>query len=171
MADPATRLDKHLHAPVYIQDTARATSLLEAFQGRSRMRFAMVVDEYGDIMGIATLNDILEALVGDLPDHLAGEEPEAVKRADGSWLLDGLMLMEDACHVAGICMGQDALEVHKTLAGIIQQRLPEMPEIGDVVEGRVPSRERGHGRSAHRPRAGDKNGRNAERRLNSPKTG
>ncbi len=134
VADPAARLDKHLHAPVFIQDTARATSLLEAFQGRSRMRFAMVVDEYGDVMGIATLYDILEALVGDLPSHLAGEEPEAVKRADGSWLLDGLIPMEDACQVAGVCRGQDALDAFGTLAGFILHHLQELPKIGDVVQ-------------------------------------
>lgn len=134
VADPAARLDKHLHAPVFIQDTARATSLLEAFQGRSRMRFAMVVDEYGDVMGIATLNDILEALVGDLPDLQAGEEPEAVKRGDGSWLLDGLIPMEDACQVAGICRGQDALEAYETLAGFILHHLQRIPDVGDVVE-------------------------------------
>ncbi|MDP3427667.1 MAG: hemolysin family protein [Humidesulfovibrio sp.] len=134
VADPAARLEEYLHAPVFIQDTIRATALLEAFQGRSRMHFAMVVDEYGDVMGIATLNDILEALVGDLPVLQAGEEPEAVKRGDGSWLLDGLIPMEDACQVAGICRGQDALEAYETLAGFILHHLQRIPEIGDVVE-------------------------------------
>ncbi len=87
----AAPLSEHLRQPVFIPDTARSSALLEAFRNRSETRFAVVVDEYGDIMGIATLRDLLEAIVGDLPDQHDEGEPQAVAREDGSWLLDGLL--------------------------------------------------------------------------------
>ena len=125
----------YLHPPVFIQDTARATSLLEALQGRERMHFAMVVDEYGDIMGVATLNDILEAIVGDIPDAHDDPEPQAVQRDDGSWLLDGLMPLDETCAIAGLCQGQDQapLDEFDTLAGFVLHHLQQLPKIGDVV--------------------------------------
>ncbi|MHC1751885.1 hemolysin family protein [Humidesulfovibrio sp.] len=123
----------YLHPPVFIQDTARATALLEALQGRERMHFAMVVDEYGDIMGVATLNDILEAIVGDIPDAHGDPEPQAVQRDDGSWLLDGLMPLDEACAVAGLCQGHEPLDQFDTLAGFVLHHLQQLPKIGDVV--------------------------------------
>jgi len=127
-------LRDHLQAPVFIQDTTRALALLEAFQRRGRMHFAVVVDEYGDIMGIATLKDILEAIVGDLPDPEEDAEPQVVQRADGSWLLDGLLPLDEVCHLAGICRGEDSEEGFITLAGFLLHRLGRIPKIGDVIE-------------------------------------
>jgi putative hemolysin len=134
IADPTAPLRSYLHAPVFIHDTARALKLLEMFRERTRMRFAVVVDEYGDVMGIATLNDILEAIVGDLPDARDGSEPQVIMRADGSWLLDGLISHDEACSVAGLCRGQDILDEFDTLAGFLLHHLRKMPEIGDVIE-------------------------------------
>lgn len=97
------------------------------------MHFAMVVDEYGDIMGIATLKDILEAIVGDLPDPQGDAEPQAVQRADGSWLLDGLLPLDEACHLAGICREHGGEDGFTTLAGFLLHHLGAMPKMGDVV--------------------------------------
>jgi len=133
-ANPHVSLRDHLQAPVFIQDTTRALALLEAFQRRGRMHFAVVVDEYGDIMGIATLRDILEAIVGDLPDPEEDAEPQVVQRADGSWLLDGLLPLDEVCHLAGICRGEDDEEAFITLAGFLLHRLGRIPKIGDVIE-------------------------------------
>ena len=56
---------------------------------------ALVVDEYGEVAGLATLKDVLEAIVGDMPSEEPWEnEPEAVQRDDGSWLLDGTLTIE-----------------------------------------------------------------------------
>jgi len=134
LADPAAQLRNHLHAPVYIQDTARALKLLEVFQQRASMRFAVVVDEYGDVMGIATLRDILEAIVGDLPDPHDDPEPQAVRRKDGSWLLDGLMPLDEACAMAGYCNVQDISGRFDTLAGFLLHQMEKMPKTGDAVE-------------------------------------
>ncbi|MBU3656185.1 MAG: hypothetical protein FGM23_07515, partial [Alphaproteobacteria bacterium] len=52
---------------------------------------ALVVDEYGDIQGLVTATDLVEALVGDLPSLDADNSPSAVQREDGSWLIDGIL--------------------------------------------------------------------------------
>ncbi len=132
--DGTADLRSHLHQPLFIQQTAKATALLDAFKSRSRMRFAMVVDEYGDILGIATLNDILEAIVGDLPEVGDDPDPQAVRRADGTWLFDGLIPLAEACTLAGMCIDQDVMDEHDTLAGFILHHLQKLPEMGAAVE-------------------------------------
>lgn len=133
-SDPGLSLRGFLRPPVFIHETARALKLLEAFQGRTSMRFAVVVDEYGDVMGIATLRDILEAIVGDIPDAHGVDEPRAVRRADGSWLLDGLMPFHEACATAGLHRPADIPGGFDTLAGFLLSRLEKMPEMGDAIE-------------------------------------
>lgn len=132
----AVPLSEHLRQPVFIPDTARASALLEAFRSRNEMRFAVVVDEYGDIMGIATLHDLLEAIVGDLPDQHDEGEPQAVAREDGSWLLDGLLPLREACAAVDFCWPQDEPRRIETLAGFLMHQLGRLPKIGDVVRWR-----------------------------------
>ena len=54
-----------------------------------------MVDEYGGIAGLATLNDVMEAIVGDLSDASASQEPGVVRREDCSWLLDGMLAVDE----------------------------------------------------------------------------
>lgn len=122
-----------LHQPVFIPETARAIAVLEAFKECPKVHFAMVVDEYGDVQGIVTLNDVLEAIVGDIPSPDEEAEPEAVRRADGSWLLDGMMNIDELCNVTGICLPDTERYGFETLAGLMLQYLGKMPEMGDTV--------------------------------------
>jgi putative hemolysin len=79
----------------------RALDLLR----QARASIALVVDEYGEVEGIVTVADVLEAVVGDLPERRLGEEPAIVRREDGSWLMDGLLAVEEA----KLALGPDAL--------------------------------------------------------------
>ncbi len=125
-------LVKLAHDPVYVLESTRVLTLLERFRTRPGMRFAVVVDEYGDVQGVATLNDILEAIVGDIPSAGEAEEPAAVRREDGSWLLDGLMPLDEAHDLLGL-PAPDPEEAHRTLAGLVQSRLHVIPALGDAV--------------------------------------
>ena len=74
----------------FIPKSLSPMQLLEEFK-RAKTAMGLVVDEYGEIAGLVTLKDVLEAIVGDIPSEEIEEEPEAVQREDGSWLLDGTL--------------------------------------------------------------------------------
>jgi putative hemolysin len=83
-------LTKSLQKPVFVPESTRALKVLELFQ-QTGNQLAFVVDEYGVIQGLVTLTDIFQALVGDLPSAEELQEPQAIQREDGSWLLDGML--------------------------------------------------------------------------------
>src|SRR5260370_36217673 len=114
---------------------------------------ALVGDEYGDLEGLVPLTDILEALVGDIPG--AGEtDPRIVSRADGTWLVDGMLGLDELKRVLGVTQlpGEDP-ELH-TLGGYLMARLNRVPMDADritaggwrleivVIDGRRHDRER-----------------------------
>lgn len=82
-----------LNEPAYFIEHTSAYSALEAFK-KSKIHYALVTDEYGVIQGIITLNDILEALVGDASDFYQ-DEFQLIQREDGTWLVDGHYSLHD----------------------------------------------------------------------------
>ena len=93
---------------------------------------AFVIDEYGGLEGLVTVVDILEAIVGDIPSPEELAEPPALQRADGSWLLDGLLPIEDVHDVLDIAgpRWDDSGDYH-TLAGLVMHQLGRIPSAGD----------------------------------------
>ncbi|NIO41518.1 MAG: CBS domain-containing protein, partial [Burkholderiales bacterium] len=78
-----------MQEPLFVPETLTCIRMLETFRD-TRLQIAFVVDEYGDFQGVVTLNDILEAIVGDMPaSHEAGEQM-VIERAPDSWLIDGM---------------------------------------------------------------------------------
>jgi len=130
----AVDLTAALQQPLYVPESMRALRVLELFK-QSGTHIALVIDEYGGIQGLVTPSDILEAIVGDLP--VAGEqfEPLAVQREDGSWLLDGMLSVDefkelfDLGHLPGEDQG-----VYQTLAGFIIMQLGRIPVTSDHFE-------------------------------------
>jgi putative hemolysin len=120
-----------LQQPLYVPESMRALEVLELFK-RSATHIALVVDEYGGIQGLVTPSDILEAIVGDLP--VAGEplEPLAVQREDGSWLLDGMLPVDEFKELfhLGRLPGEDQ-GVYQTLAGFVIMQLGRIPAVSD----------------------------------------
>lgn len=124
-----------LHQPFYVPETTRVLALLDRFKQERRMHFALVLDEYGDIRGIVTLNDILESIVGDIPGADDMPEPGAVRREDGSWLLDGLLPMDEVVALLGIppSLMEPTEGYFHTVAGFVLHHLGRIPETGDVL--------------------------------------
>jgi putative hemolysin len=117
--------------PLYLPNTVSLLRVLEVFK-TSGEPMALVVDEYGDLEGLVTLTDILEALVGDIPG--AGEaDQRVVRRDDGSWLLDGMLGLDELKQVLGIAHlpGEDA-DFH-TLGGYLMARLNRVPMVADRI--------------------------------------
>ena len=89
LAGDAVDIGAALRAPFYIPETLSVLQVLEGFK-QHRAEVALVVDEYGHLLGLVSLTHVLEAIVGELPAH--GEAgSDAVRRDDGSWLVDGMM--------------------------------------------------------------------------------
>jgi putative hemolysin len=82
-----------LRQPLFIPESTRALKVLELFK-QSGTHIALVVDEYGVIQGIVTLNDVMEVIIGDLPFADQPQEAPAVQREDGSWLVDGMFTID-----------------------------------------------------------------------------
>ncbi|EAR55515.1 CBS domain protein [Photobacterium sp. SKA34] len=129
--NPLSILD-YLTPPVFIPENWTGTSLLEMFQG-SGIDFAFVVDEYGDIQGIVTSQDILEALAGKFtPDN--PKDVWSKQNPDGSWNLDGMM---------PITVFKDLLDINKlpdeedggyhTLSGMLVWLLDDLPKLDDCI--------------------------------------
>ena len=78
----------HLRAPLYVPESVNLIRLLELLK-QHKAHLALVLDEYGEVQGLVTMTDVLEAIVGAVPESEEAVEPDVVRRADGSLLVDG----------------------------------------------------------------------------------
>ena len=132
-------LFRTLAKPLYVPATARALDLLEEFRD-AETPMALVVDEYGDIDGIVTLNDLLAAVVGASQlGHGGGGEENApiVQREDGSWLVDGAISTDDLRELLHLDQlpGEDEHDF-RTAAGMVMAALGHIPQTGEVFAWR-----------------------------------
>jgi len=99
---------------------------------KSGRHVAFVVDELGDVQGLVTINDVLESIVGDLPSEGEPAEPLAIRREDGSWLLDG-MLPEDQFRelFPEVEIPEEESGTYHTLSGFVLTRLRRIPSVAD----------------------------------------
>ncbi len=119
--------------PLFIPETATALNVLEKFRD-AETHLAIIIDEFGSTLGLVTTNDILEAIIGDLP--FGGIRSESiVKREDGSWLLDARLSNGEFCGVLGIkVLPSDEKGMYETLAGFVLKRLEKLPSKGEKFE-------------------------------------
>jgi len=119
--------------PLFIPETTPILKVLETFQ-RSRTHIAFVIDEYGGTEGLVTVNDIVQAILGDISRQ--GEEgpPMAVRRSDGSWLIDGRLPVHDVLATLGIVVGDEELPDVHTAAGLVMATLDRLPKLGESIE-------------------------------------
>lgn len=137
LGEQVVNLEATLQQPLYVPESMRALKVLELFK-QSGTHIALVIDEYGGIQGLVTPNDILEAIVGDLPEAGEQVEPLAVQREDGSWLLDGMLPVDEFKDLfdLGELPGEDQ-GIYQTLAGFVVMQLGRIPAATDyfVWEG------------------------------------
>jgi putative hemolysin len=137
LGEQVVNLEATLQQPLYVPESMRALKVLELFK-QSGTHIALVIDEYGGIQGLVTPNDILEAIVGDLPEAGEQVEPLAVQRDDGSWLLDGMLPVDEFKDLfdLGELPGEDQ-GIYQTLAGFVVMQLGRIPAATDyfVWEG------------------------------------
>jgi putative hemolysin len=134
LTDQTIDLQAVLVPPLFVPEGTPALKVLELFK-EHRLHIALVIDEFGGVQGLVTANDILEAIVGDMP--VVGErfEPEAVQRPDGSWLLDGLLTVDEFKELFGSKELPGEAQGHfETLGGFVMKRLGRIPSVADRFE-------------------------------------
>jgi len=121
-----------LRAPFYVPETLTILELLEQFR-ESHTHFAIVVDEFGGVEGLVTINDVLEAIIGELPNsqHLLPEHG-ILRRKDGALILDGRLPVNEFKEVLELkILPAEEQDIYQTLAGFILFRFGRLPEAGE----------------------------------------
>ena len=126
---------KNLLTPaITVPEGAFATAVLEQFK-KSGKHVALVVDEFGSIQGLVTLIDVLEAIVGDLPDPMRRAQPEAKRREDGSWLIDATLSADEIKELLKLRdLPGEAEADFQTLGGFMVTQLGRIPAAGDYFD-------------------------------------
>lgn len=105
--------------------------LLEAFRA-SDVRLAIALDEYGNVKGLISLNDILEDLVAIIPGGGGEADAAIVQREDGSWLVDGTVPVEELRAAIGLDAPPPSRRTgYRTLGGLVMAELGRLPRVGD----------------------------------------
>ena len=119
--------------PLFVPASMPVLRLLETFRG-SRRPAAVVLDEFGGVAGLATVDDIVEGLIGQLPAPDDASPPLVARQPDGSWLIDGAVPVADVDAVLDLDLhrGPQANEFD-TIGGLVMTVLGRLPAIGDVV--------------------------------------
>ena len=131
--DEVLNLERAAEAPVYVPESLTGMELLENFRS-SAGHVALVVDEYGEIQGLVTSQDLFEAIAGEFKPQRT-EDAWAVQRADGSWLLDGLIPIPELKDRLNFgAAPEEELGRYNTLSGMVMLLLGRVPATGDIVE-------------------------------------
>jgi putative hemolysin len=127
LASPEFKLKERLRPVYYIPETMFASRALEVFKEQSA-EIMLVIDEFGSLQGLITLDDIIEEIVGDID-----VEKQATQRHDGSWLLDGLLPVDD---FKGIFKVDDLPHEteYESLSGFVMMNLGRVPQASDNFE-------------------------------------
>jgi putative hemolysin len=125
-------LTQGLHEMLYVPETLTGMELLENFR-TSNTQIALVIDEYGEIQGLVTLQDLLEAITGEFATGDV-DDSWAFQRDDGSWLLDGLIPIPELKDRLDLrSLPDEERERYQALSGMLMLLLGRMPQTGDAV--------------------------------------
>ncbi|MEZ0386339.1 MAG: hemolysin family protein [Verrucomicrobium sp.] len=126
---------KDLMTPaLMVPDITPASNLLDTFKAKGK-HLALLVDEFGHVIGLVTVHDLMEAIVGDFPSQDVRLKPRALRRDDGSWLIDAMMDCEMfEAQVPGFKLGSALERDYQTFAGYVIQRSGGVPQEGEWFE-------------------------------------
>ena len=118
-----------LRPALIVPDSTTVLRLLEQFK-RAGQHLALVADEYGSVEGLVSVTDILEAVIGAVPDGGQDATDKPVRREDGSWLIDGMTPIDEVETLINLKDMRGDGDFH-TLAGFVIERLGRLPNTGD----------------------------------------
>lgn len=126
-------LTEHLQPAVFVPESLTGMELLENFRS-SGVQLAFIIDEYGEVQGIVTPQDVMEAITGEFKTHRV-EDAWAVQREDGSWLLDGLIPVPELKDRLGLQhVPEEERGRYNTLSGMLMLLLGRLPQTADSCE-------------------------------------
>jgi putative hemolysin len=128
--DPSLKLKDHIKPVNLLPNDQNAYQVLEKFK-ETLIHFGVVVDEFGSVEGVITLNDILDGLVGDITDV---EEPEVIQRSENSWLIDGKLAFFEFLHEFEIDNEDFSDAQFHTIGGFVIHQLKAIPTTGATFE-------------------------------------
>ncbi len=131
----AFNLEPHVKKALAIPETIPALKCLELFR-QSGFHLALVFDEYGGLQGLVTLNDIFDSIVGDIATlYNPDEDSEAFQREDGSWLVDGMLPVDDLKDLLKIReLAEEDTYQYQTVGGFVMTLLGHIPRAGDKFQ-------------------------------------
>jgi putative hemolysin len=119
--------------PPFVPEGTKALEVVARLR-HNKSPVALIVDEYGTIDGMVTLTDVLEAIVGDIPALDDEGEPAAVQREDGSWLLDGMMPVDELQMLLDLDELPADSDDYDTLGGLFMAQMGRIPTVGDKFD-------------------------------------
>ena len=125
-------LEAMVRPPLLIPENAPALRLLSLFR-QTTVQGALAVDERGSIVGLVTLTDVLESLVGELAVAEGSDGAAIVLREDGSWLVDGLLPVDEFEDYFEVDIAPSDEQAYQTLGGFMMDRLERIPAPSDVL--------------------------------------
>ncbi len=128
--DPGFNLRDFIKDPIYVPENMPALKALDSIQN-SGVHLAIVLDEFGGITGMVTDYDILEAIVGEIPEDSMDTDYLVFQRDDGSWLFDGLIVIDQLKEILDISeMPGEERAAYQTLSGFVMSQLGRIPKTG-----------------------------------------
>jgi putative hemolysin len=122
-----------LKPALFVSESTQSMRLLEIFR-EEQQTMALVVDEYGEVIGAVTASDLLGAVMGrgQAPHEASDEEPLLVQRDDGSWLVDGRLPSDETRELLGVSAlpGEEDHDFH-TVAGMVMAQFGRIPDTGE----------------------------------------
>ncbi len=123
-------LTRHIEKPVYAPESISPLKVLELFK-INKSHVAFVIDEYGGVTGLVTLHDVIEEIVGEVPEISEEENPKITRRRDGSYLVDGMISVDD--FMEHFKLDITGAGTHNTLAGFIMEQIGRIPKTGETL--------------------------------------
>lgn len=128
---------ENIKKPLIVPENMLSIELLHEFkENKKHVHMVIIVDEFGSVVGLITLNDLLECIVGDIPGIDEDNNPKAIERNDGSWLIDGRYSISEFKELFDINkeLPEEVEDGFTTIAGFILSYINRIPEIGETFQ-------------------------------------
>lgn len=133
--NPDASIESLIVEPLFVPDSMPCPRIIEEFK-KQRRHIALVIDEFGGVAGLVTLHDMMEAVLGSMPDQDQRDLPQIRQQSDGSWLIDALADIEEVAAATGLSIPPRELDTagYRSLSGFILHHMGHLPKEGETFD-------------------------------------